>query len=538
MSINTSIDLAFFYQPGQVTQPDWQYGEKRALALPLKHMAFTIDCLVKQTSAEWILFWDFSLGQPDMALIQELASRPVDVWHAGAKMGVGALPMALNYIDPAWMYNREASQDIEHTSFRLSIRACLVRTSAIKIAGGISPLYQSLEMAGVAWGYSILKQGGIIRYHPQLVSKATSIEQVPDYDEWVFTRQFFSKKWHLWSLLNGGNFRHHFRLLSKTKGVKQLDLKPRIHASDGPLAAVPEGVTVSVLMPTLSRYSYLLNELEQMAKQTVLPYEILITDQTDKDQRTPPDFSAYPNLNIRYFPQDDKGQVIAWNKLMEEATGEFVLFLDDDADGIRPDFIHRLLSTQQKFDCEMVASNVVELGINYQQQYPYYYTGDTLPITLMKRTLLSRTGLKDMFFNRNIRADGDLAVRCHLSGALIVFDPSAVVYHHRAPAGGLRTHNARVVTSYMSKNSISKIVIPTSSELYLLKKYFSKEQYKYSVRVKYMSQLAINGNVIKKLLRLVVLFFKLPALRKAHRANEQAANEAIKKLEDAGITYH
>lgn len=534
MNTDVRIDLAYFFNPAYAAPVEWAMGEKRALELPLKHLAFTIECLLEQTSSEWILFWDFSLGQPDIPLIQELVKKKADVWHAGLKLGLGGLPKVLNHVDPVWMYNADAPEDVEHTSFRLSIRACLIRTDVLRRTGNLSPLYESPDMAGVAMGYSILKQGGIIRYHPQLVKVNAKTDEIQQKDEWIFARQFFTKKWQMWSLANSPGFRKHFKLWSATRNVKPVALKPHLHNSEKPQAASLPQATVSVLVPTLDRYSYLINELEQLSNQTVLPLEVLVTDQTDKDKRIKIDFDKYHNLTIRYFPQDEKGQVVAWNKLLEESKGEYVLFLGDDADGIRPDFIEKLLFTQQKFDCDMVASNVIELGISYDKINPYYYLTDTFPITLIKRAVLQKTGFMDMFFNRNIRADGDLAMRCHLSGALMIFDPSATVYHHRAPAGGLRAHKARVVTSYMARNSINKVVLPTSSEIYLMKKYFSDEQYRSSIKIKYMSQLTVNGGVWRKAMRTAVLLWKIPTMRKTHKANVAAAYKAANNTKDEG----
>lgn len=426
MSSGIKVDLAYFFDPQSTAPVAWAHGEKRALEFPLKHLAFTVQCLLEQTTSDWVLFWDFSIGQPDMHLIHELATKHVDAWHCGLKLGAGGLPHMLNYVEPVWMYNRDAGMDVEHTSFRMNLRACLIRTDVLRKTGGIPTSYSSLEMAGIAYGYSMLKQGAIMRYHPYLVQSVHAFEGIPEKDEWVFAHQFFTRKWQLWSLMSTGKFRHNFRLWSQTKHIRQLDLKPHLHSSLKPAVAGMPKATVSVLVPTLDRYSYLVNELEQLSRQTVLPLEVLITDQTDKDKRVNIDFSLYPDLNIRYFPQDEKGQVVAWNKLLEESKGEYVLFLGDDADGIAPDFIEKLLLSQQRFGCDMVASNVIELGISYGHINPHYYLTDTFPITLIKRSILLKTGFMDMFFNRNIRADGDLAMRCHLNGAFMVFDPSCV----------------------------------------------------------------------------------------------------------------
>lgn len=529
MNLDKKIDLAYFFNTETNNSIEWKHGEKRALALPFKHLRFTIDCLLDQTTADWILFWDFSLGNPDIELIKQLTERPVDAWHAGIRLGLSGLPHIIDQIDPTWMYNKDVSEDIEHSSFRLSMNACLIRVDALKAIGNIPANYSSIEMCGIALGYELLKKGGIIRYHPGLV-KTNLRKQVniPGKDEWVFAREFFPAKWQIWSLINKTGFLSNYKWWRQTKNVKAKGFKPILHSSVKENKPLPNA-RVSVLVPTLDRYNYLINELEQLSVQTVLPYEVLITDQTNEQNRVKIDFGQYKDLNIRYFPQAEKGQCVAWNKLLEEAKGEYVLFLGDDADGIKPDFIEQLLLSLEKFDCDMVASKVIELGISYKESNQHYYMSDTFPITLIKRSLLLKTGFMDMFFNKNIRADHDLAMRCHLNGSLLIFDPSAVVYHHRAPAGGLRAHNARVVTSYMAKNSITKFINPTSSEIYLAMKYFNREQAKNYIKIKYLNQLFIKGNPAKRILRIIFFVFKLPFLNRQYNIHKRQAIAALNK---------
>lgn len=529
MSLETKIDLAYFFNPDAPIANKWEFGEKRALALPLKHLRFTLDCLLKQTSAEWILFWDYSIGEPDTDLIKELIAKPVDVWHSGLKLGTGGLPQILDYISPTWMYNKDASSDLEHTSFRVSMKACLIRTSVLKAAGNIPGTYSSLEMSGLALGYELFKKGAVMRYHPNFVKNIISNNiDIPEKDDWVFAKEFFPVKWQIWSLINKPGIFRNYKYWRATKGVKAKECKPILHSSVKQNSIIP-AASVSVLVPTLDRYNYLINELEQLSVQTVLPCEVLITDQTKEGNRIKIDFDRYENLNIRYFPQSENGQCVAWNKLLEEAKGEFVLFLGDDADGIKPDFIEQLLLSRNKFESDMVASNVIELGINYKEPNQHYYMSDTFPITLIRRSLLLQTGFMDMFFNKNIRADHDLAMRCHLKGSSMIFDSSAQVYHHRAPAGGLRAHNARVVTSYMAKNSITKFLNPTSSEIYLALKYFNKLQVKNYIKIKYLNQLFIKGSILKKLLRLSVFILKYPLLYKQYKVNKREALAALSK---------
>jgi GT2 family glycosyltransferase len=178
----------------------------------------------------------------------------------------------------------------------------------------------------------------------------------------------------------------------------------------------------------------------------------------------------------------------------------------------------------------MVASNVIEIGMPVSPVNPYYYMSDTFPITLIKKSVVEKVGFMDMFYNKNIRADQDLAMRCHLNGALMIFDSSATILHHRAPSGGLRTHKARVITNSISKNSITKFALPASSEIYLAKKYYSPLQYNNYIRIKYLNQLLINGNMFRKLLRSIVFMYKLPSLRRTYLANRATAERALKDI--------
>jgi GT2 family glycosyltransferase len=521
--MRSDIDIAYFRK---AAKPDWVLGDSIELPYSVNEVKQYIDELIIDTDEGWLLFWDYSLGEPDVNLLQELTWKPIDIWHSGVKLGLSNLPHALNYIDPTWMYNKNAPEDIEHTSFRLSIRCCLINKEVLRKVGNVTGSYTSLEAFGLALGYKILKSGGIIRYHPALTKKNLSSIDISVRDEWEYVHEFFGIKWKLWSLLNmPGKLTGIKRFLSKEK--RKQSIQPHIHNSTAILNAEP--ATVSILAPTLYRYKYLYAELEQLSKQTVLPFEVLITDQTDKDEREAIDISHYPELNIRYFPQDEKGQCIAWNKLLEEAKGEYILFLGDDADRIIPSFIEKLLASIKRFDCDMVASNVIEFDAPDKKMSEYYYLTDTFPIAIIKRSLLQKTGYMDMFFNRNIRADHDLAMRCHLNGALMVFDSSAVIFHHRAPIGGLRAHKARVITNSMAKKSMTKFVNPTSSEIYLAKKYYSSIQVKNYIKIKYLNQLFIKGNVIKKLARILVFIFKIPALYKQYKINERQADAALEQ---------
>lgn len=519
-------DLVYF---SANTSVNWQPGNSYQSGLNVDELHNILGTLVAETTAEWVVFWDYTLGEPDTRLIQELITQPVDVYHTGLRLGTRGLPDVLNYVHPTWMYNADGDKETTHSNFRLTFRACLIRTAVLKKIGLPSTDYSSLEMAGVGYGYNVLKQGGIIRYHSELISKDIVDKVViPLKEEWVFARQFFTKKWQRWILFNKPGFASNLSAWQKTKSVKYINAKPSLHPSTTTCTPVHHK-TVSVLAPTLDRYPYLEEELRELNEQTILPHEVLITDQTDEKRRQQIDFSKYRNITVRYFPQNEKGQCLAWNKLIEESTGEYIFFFGDDAYDIKPGLIEKMLQTMQLYDADMVASNVREKGIVYGATNYHYYMSDTFPITLIKKSVVMEAGKMDMFFNRNVKADHDLAMRCHLNGALMIYDPSAEIGHHRAPSGGLRAHNARVITNFMTKNTITKVLNPGPSEIFIARKYYSEKQLISHVRIKYMNQLIINGNILKKVARLLFLLYKIPALRKGYKANMALVDEEMER---------
>jgi glycosyltransferase involved in cell wall biosynthesis len=521
------VDIICF---GKNTQGlNWLSGHKHVIE-------YTVDAIeqvlqkniIHEEDNKWLFFWNTNLGQPDEDLVSQLVRGKTDVWHCGLKSGLAGKPQTINYIEPLWLYNTDAPIEQEHSSFRMSMQVALIKCSVLNNLQGINTSYSSPAILGLDIGYQVLKSGAVIRYTPRLIQDNIEHEEISLRDEWIFTRRYFPLKWQLWTLLNKPSFSRNLKSWWQTRAVNRLFVAPVLHSSTKSKKFVADA-SVSVLAPTLDRYEYLSNELSQLSEQTIMPLEVLMTDQTDKERRKLITTDEYPRLNLRYFPQDEKGQCVAWNKLLEEAKGEFILFLGDDADDIIPGFIEKLLATQALFDCDIVASNVIENGLGYSKLNEHFYMSDTLPIALVRKSLLDKTGYFNMFFNKNIRADHELAIRCHLKGALMIFDSSATIFHHRAPIGGLRAHNARRHTTASVKRSLSKFLNPTSSELYIAHKYYSATVVKSYVRIKYLNQLFIKGHVLKKSLRVLLFILKAPSLYKQYRINKAQALEELNR---------
>ena len=122
--------------------------------------------------------------------------------------------------------------------------------------------------------------------------------------------------------------------------------------------------TVSVIIPTKNRPVDLVNTVGSLFLQTVKPLELIIVDQT-------PDEESFLAIHKLYTEaEQDQGQLIylhepmifgasmARNRAMEVATGDVVLFLDDDVI-LEPDFIEALLETYERYPAAVGVSGII-----------------------------------------------------------------------------------------------------------------------------------------------------------------------------------
>lgn len=499
--------------------PDWP-GERRIMPGHLFHAAETLKAWAAQTTAKYVLFWDTALGMPNIDTCYALLEKPGEVWHAGLQLGLSGQLEVLDFLRPSWLLHLDAPPEIASDSWKLSLRACLVKTEIIRQVGVFRSDFSHLEAVGLEWGFRMQSAGALLRHEPFVSATLPMIlsQRMNTRDSLLFTALHFPRYWYWWVvfrlLFNGAKWLEMFRAVWHTKQIKTLKINPL------PRPIEPEQTNfkpedwhgkVSVLMPTLNRYPYAINSMEQLLRQTLQPKEILATDQTDLESRWEGFARDYPAVQV--FQQTEKGQCIAWNKLLETSTAPYVLFLGDDADGIQPDFLEKMCRTMAHYQADMVASHVIEIGgAADPYQHRVLKLADGFPITLIKKDLVFQAGGMDMAFNKGIRADQDLAIRCRKLGAHMIFDSEIRILHHRAPVGGLRWHQQRVLTRHISKNNPFKIQYPAESEYYLFRKHFNLKQRREHAYILMFSQMFVQGGIYKKMLRLGFYLLRFPKI--------------------------
>ena len=521
------------------SQPSWPLGAVYSCQPSPQGIHSLTTTLASDGETDAFLFWDSGLGAPDEDRIRQALNCPGNVWHSGLRLGMGGLPGMIDYVNPTWMLNRDPSAEIEATSWRLSLRCCLISAAVLQQLGAVHPEFETLEGASLEMGHRYGKRGALPRHLPWLLppGKTCRPVKIPFTDELRLVYYQYGLFWMRWALMRAV-LTGYVPLGRAIKALKDVSHGPRpalpAPFKHGSASSTPEvaKARVSVLIPTLERYPYLRTLLNQLRSQTVRPYEIIVVDQTSaasRDVDLARDFSDLP-LKIIYL--DQKGQCLSRNAGLNLVRGEFVLFIDDD-DEVPPNLIESHLDNLNRFrvDVSSGVADDVEAG-PLPWDFTFIRASDVFPTnnTLIKLEVLERSGLFDLAYNRLARADGDLGTRIYLSGALMVLNPEISVLHHHAPAGGLRVHKARVITYASSRHHLSQRHLPSKSEIYLAKRYFTGRQVREDLWLRAFGTFSLKGSRLRQGIKFIVSAALFPHTWAAIRSREREAEQMLREF--------
>ncbi|MGC8871014.1 MAG: glycosyltransferase family A protein [Brevinematia bacterium] len=97
---------------------------------------------------------------------------------------------------------------------------------------------------------------------------------------------------------------------------------------------------VSVLIISYKRAKYLRNALDSLSKQTIKPDEVIVVLKPSNDRSEGVIKEFYDKLNVKLLIQDGEGAIDAYVQGIRHASGDIILFLDDDAIA-EPDWIKK-----------------------------------------------------------------------------------------------------------------------------------------------------------------------------------------------------
>ena len=544
-------DLIWLRSHAHEDLPAWPLGESRAVAPQPAAVAGALAVL--DTRAGAVLVWDATLGAPDAARVAALLAGPGDVWHAGLRLGMAGLPALIDFVDPVWRFNRDPNSDAPGVSWRLSLRACLMRADVVRCLGGPAADFDTLAGAALELGHRWVTGGAMMRAVPDLIAAPSGAADTPTpssaptpADEFRFVRRRYGRMWAAWAAWRAA--RHGAGLLATARAFRALaTARPAagagpagaLHPVEMPVAIGADAPTVSVLIPTLDRYPHLFVLLDHLRAQTVPPLEIIVVDQTEAAARDLEWPARFADLPLRVIQRDTAGQCSSRNAGLAAVRGDAVLFLDDD-DEAPPDLIARHLTYLARFGVDASCGVAEELGAGaLPAAFRRVRESDVFPTNnaLLRAAALADAGLFDLAYERGERADGDLGMRLYLAGKTLGLNPAASVVHLHAPRGGLRQHRARVTTRGGSRGSLRQRHLLAPTEGYLWSRYFTPRQVHEALLIRTVATLRGEGRRPRRLLRAALLALLLPDTWRQNR-NRLAAGQALLARFPSIPAYH
>jgi hypothetical protein len=498
----------------------WPLGPTYISLPTVRHAWETIDHILKTHSTGYILFWDEDLGPPDPELIHSLQQEPADIWHAGLLLGTRGEPNDIDYISPTWTLNRDPDPASRAISWRLSLRACLIQVQVLHRLGQIDLAFESLEAAGLEMGYRYIWRGPIILHTPRmLVDQAQSpAVEISLPDRYTFIARHFDQVW-LWYVfvrrclanLNAHRERQSLRLaLDRIKNAPPAFQPGATYVPERPVLKGQEP-RISVLIPTLCRYTYLNATLNALRQQSIAPYEVICVDQTPRAERQTELYEQFSDLNLQVVWQDQPGQCSARNAGLAQVKGDIICFLDDDVE-IGKNYLERLLAGLRLYQAD-ISVGVWFQGKSYatQPMDRHYRASDRLDTggSLAKKSTVMTSGGFDLRYDRNYRADADLGMRLYLSGALSVISPDAGQTSISPQTGGLKYFGA-------SGNTLKTGLFhlwPAATQTYYWLRYFTPKQVREAFLLGYITSILPTKSALPtRFTQLAILAVKFMAL--------------------------
>ncbi|REE81979.1 GT2 family glycosyltransferase [Lutibacter oceani] len=401
----------------------------------------------------------------------------------------------------------------------------------------LNKAYSNLEISKLDGAYQAIQKGYIGN-----VKTINFKAQIPIEDEYRFIRTYFNKLWVYYTLLlrliTFHNPLKEFKAFFKTRKIIQINVfkEPISYPEWDNFKSelLQQQPKVSVIIPTLNRYNYLIDVLKDLEKQDYQNFEVIVVDQSEPFQES---FYKQFKLNLKLIYQQEKALWLARNTAIKSSNASYFLLFDDDS-RVATDWITNHLKCIDFFNAEISSGTSISVvGAKVPESYRYFKLSDQIDTgnVLIKRKVFEQIGLFDRQFEKQRMGDGEFGLRAYLAGFLNISNPTSERLHLKVATGGLRQMGSW--DGFRPKKWFSPRPIP--SVVYLFRKYFGNKLTRFAllkavppslIPYKYKNQpkMMLIGYLLSVLLLPLVLFQVFKSWKLASKKLEEGS--LIEKL--------
>lgn len=311
----------------------------------------------------------------------------------------------------------------------------------------------------------------------------SKFERIPLEDDYRFIRKYFHKIWVFYVLaIRIFSFYNPIREISacyNTRNVKRnnylmdpIKYKGWNTFESQLIQAAPK---ISVVIPTLNRYTYLKDVLKDFELQDYKNFEIIIVDQSEPFQDL---FYDQFLLDIKVVRQKEKALWLARNKAIKKAKGIIIALSEDDV-RIESNWLSNHLKCLDFFKADISAGVFHPNDQKLSEERSFFKIASQFATgnSVLYKDVFKKIGLFDRQFEKQRMGDGEFGLRAYLSGFKSISNPLASCIDVKAEVGGLREMGSW--DAFRTKKWLAPIPIP--SVLYLFRKYYGNSRAKLSL---------------------------------------------------------
>jgi GT2 family glycosyltransferase len=334
--------------------------------------------------------------------------------------------------------------------------------------------YQTKSARLADAGYRLWTRGVLLQSRREEIVQLQQLPKPTLVDEYTFIRKYWGEAWAAFALLTRiftlkNIFKETSAFFTTTK-IKRINpysdpFKLNSYTAFQSLL-IQSSPLVTVIIPTLNRYTYLKDVLQDLEKQSYQNFDVLVFDQSEDFDEI---FYRQFSLNLKVHKQKGKLLWTARNNAVKATKAEFLLFFDDDS-RVDCNWIFEHLKCMDFFNADISAGvSMAKIGRKIPESYNYFRWADQFDSgnAMVKRNVFKSIGLFDEQFNGMRMGDGEFSYRAYINGFKSISNPNASRIHLKVSSGGLREMGSwdgfRPTKWFAPK--------PVPSVLYLYKKY-------------------------------------------------------------------
>jgi glycosyltransferase involved in cell wall biosynthesis len=415
----------------------------------------------------------------------------------------------INYVSPSWYFNIKTNKN--KISYFIDYDKL---NDNIKNQFDLDLSYSSYEVSKLDFAYKVF-HSGLILVSENLFLETRNIKPSIS-DNYKFINKYFHPIWP-WYILILRLFSFYNPIIELLGFIKNYSIKRNndftdkgnIKSEDFLLfksSLISSNPRVSVILPTLNRYSFLKLALSDLEFQSYSNFEVLIVDQSDLFD---PFFYHQFNLDIKVIRQEEKALWLARNSAIQSSLCDYIVMYEDDV-RVKSDWLENHLKCLDFFNVDIStgvfypSDSSIPSYRNYFKWAEQFSTGNVC----LKKNVFAQIGLFDRQFERQRMGDGEFGLRAYLFGFKSISNPYASCEDVKAPIGGLRDMGSW--DSFRTTNLLAPRPLP--SVLYFIRKYFGKKNTFYFLLSGILNSLTPYRFKRSKFLTTVSIFFIIPIL--------------------------